>query len=125
MSASPALAPRLAALIRLLGSPHDGEVLAAATALRRTLAAEGSDLHDLASELTRQVSTPASVPAGGVRVDEWNWRAIVRWLQRHPAGLTRWEQSFVTSLARFRSLSPKQRASLSEIVAKVREARHA
>ena len=43
--------PRLAALIRLLASDRDGEVLAAVAAIKRTLKAAGSDIHAFAGQL--------------------------------------------------------------------------
>ena len=38
-------------LIKMLSSPNDGEVIAAARALQRTLASEGADIHDLAARV--------------------------------------------------------------------------
>lgn len=56
---------RLGALIRLLGSDQDGEVLAAARALARVLEATGSDLHALADAVERLAIAPAtSTPSG-------------------------------------------------------------
>ncbi len=52
----PAVLPRMASLVRLLGSPIDGEALGAARALARTLATHGSDLHALADHV--QCSAP-------------------------------------------------------------------
>jgi hypothetical protein len=49
---------KLAKLIRLLGSPQEGEVVAAARAIQRTLASESLDLHDLVDALF-----PAAQPA--------------------------------------------------------------
>ena len=49
MSSLPAsIQPRLGSLLRLLGSPVDGEALGAARAIGRTLQGVGCDLHDLA-----------------------------------------------------------------------------
>jgi len=45
--------PKIAKLVRLLASPEDNEVLAAARALRRTLKA-GSSLNELADEIERK-----------------------------------------------------------------------
>jgi hypothetical protein len=53
------VAPRLVKLIPLLASDHDGEVVATVTAIRRTLAAVGLDLHDLAEV----ISAPGYVPS--------------------------------------------------------------
>jgi hypothetical protein len=38
-------------LIKLLSSPRDGEVVAAAHAIMRTLAQEGADIHELAARI--------------------------------------------------------------------------
>jgi hypothetical protein len=38
-------------LVKLLSSPNDGEVVAAATALMRTLKADNLDIHDLAKRI--------------------------------------------------------------------------
>jgi hypothetical protein len=51
------VAERLAKLIRLLGSDREGEVLAAAAALKRVLKENGSDLHDFADRLTAERET--------------------------------------------------------------------
>src|SRR5690606_6738692 len=48
MAALSDLAPRLSKLIPRLASNHDGEVVATVAAIRRTLEADGLDLHDLA-----------------------------------------------------------------------------
>ncbi len=56
----PAIAPRVGALLRMLGSDHDGEALSAARALRRTLGGVGLDLHALADAVERPaVASPA------------------------------------------------------------------
>lgn len=55
------VAPKLGKLIPLLGSNHDGEVLSAAAAIRRTLDNAGLDLNDLAET----ISAPGYVPQMG------------------------------------------------------------
>nr|USU31054.1 hypothetical protein NG677_17135 [Methylobacterium sp. OTU13CASTA1] len=47
------LAQRVAKLVPLLASDKDGEVIAAARAIARTLTTAGTDLHDLADTLNR------------------------------------------------------------------------
>jgi hypothetical protein len=42
---------RLSKLIKMLSSPNDGEVVAAARALQRALAQQGADIHDLAGRV--------------------------------------------------------------------------
>ena len=51
MAALSDLAPRLSKLIPRLASNHDGEVVATVAAIRRTLEADGLDLHDLAEAI--------------------------------------------------------------------------
>lgn len=53
------LRTKLAKLIRLLGSPQEGEVVAAARAIQRTLASESLDLHDLVDALLPTGQAPA------------------------------------------------------------------
>ncbi len=49
-------------LLRLLSSDKDGEVVAATSALKRTLEAAGLDLHDLAGAAERALQQPATPP---------------------------------------------------------------
>jgi hypothetical protein len=51
MIANPAVAKRVADLVRRLASPHDGELTATVRALRRTLEANGLDIHAVADPL--------------------------------------------------------------------------
>ena len=53
-----AATPKVAKLIRLLASPEDHEVLAAARALRKTLKASGSSLNELADEIEHKAPAP-------------------------------------------------------------------
>jgi hypothetical protein len=95
MSAALAVvAPRLGQLIRLLGSDRDGEVVAAARALKRTLATAGQDFHDLAVGIER-LAAGAQTARREVAVD---WRAIAQWLVEHRARLTPKEQIFVRDM---------------------------
>jgi hypothetical protein len=47
------IASRLATFIRLLSSDKDGEIVAAARAIRRTLKAIGADIHALADRIEK------------------------------------------------------------------------
>jgi hypothetical protein len=53
MNALTPIAERLGKLVRLMASDVDGEAMAALTALRRTLAAAGADLNDLADVIEK------------------------------------------------------------------------
>jgi hypothetical protein len=51
MRGSDALHMRIGKLVLLLGSENDGECAAAVAAIKRVLASEGLDLHDLAAHI--------------------------------------------------------------------------
>lgn len=57
-----ALAQRVAKLVPLLASDKDGEVVAAARAIARTLGTAGTDLHDLADTLNRMQTVSGPRP---------------------------------------------------------------
>ena len=56
------VAPRIAALVRLLASPADGEALNAARALGRTLSNAGLDFHTLAALVEHPTVSPPTPP---------------------------------------------------------------
>jgi hypothetical protein len=88
---TPAASDKLAKLLRLLSSDKDGEVLAAASAIKRTLAAEGSDIHALADTLCRP--QPQHRPR---HEDDNDWHSIACECQAY--GLSQREQNFVTDM---------------------------
>ena len=57
---------KIGKLIKMLSSPNDGEVVAAARAILRTLAQEGADIHELATR----------VEGGGGKLSEADMRRI-------------------------------------------------
>ncbi len=135
----PAIAPRIGALLRMLGSDHDGEALGAARALQRTLGGAGLDLHALADAVERPavvVPAPARRPrkpkADRGHID-WPapYRAQVsatlqKGLMRFP--FNAWEREFVESIiGRLRSprarLTFKQGEVAERLVAKVEHGR--
>jgi hypothetical protein len=71
------LRSRLAKLILLLGSSHDGEIIAAAHALVRTLASARLDLHDLTDGLldVQQREAPVRPPRKSP-VAEWRTQSL-------------------------------------------------
>jgi hypothetical protein len=104
---------RLAQLIRLLGSDQEGEVVAAVLAIKRCLAAQGQDLHDLANAIARSAEGLPAAPAARQCDDH---RAIARWLLDSDARLSPKEWAFVTQMAnRFGSVSERQEAWLMAI----------
>jgi hypothetical protein len=111
------IAPRVGQLIRLLASDSDGEVVAAARALKRTLHSTGQDFHSLADSLER------SAPAVSVHHECSDPRgdATARWLSvHHMHRLTAKEQAFVRDMVIWRGVpTERQRQSLRSIVERV------
>jgi hypothetical protein len=100
------LAIRLAQLARMLSSPVDGEVLAAARAMGRTLTARGHDFHFLAGLIeggdpgVARKAPPREPPAYG---DDVDWRSVIAFLiALDGAGLSPRESDFVETLRRWR-----------------------
>ena len=58
MTLPPLMVSKLKRLIPLLGSPHDGEALAARNMIVRELASGKCDLHDLAGSLPCDIAPP-------------------------------------------------------------------
>ena len=142
-SIPPAIASRIGALLRLLGSDHDGEALSAARALRRTLGGVGLDLHALADAVERPavVVVERSEPApqarrsrkaqpGDVELDFAQRRNVVEALRRGLGGcrMTEWERSFAGSLVeqlqgrRWR-ITERQAETLSRLLVKIGESK--
>jgi hypothetical protein len=93
---------KLARVLGMMGSLHDGEVLAAARLAETLRSQSGCMWHELLS------ANPADDPHD----------QIVRCLG-HPELLTDWEIEFLHSLRGFAEVSPKQQAILDRIAAKV------
>jgi enoyl-CoA hydratase/carnithine racemase len=104
----PAERDKLAKLLGLLGSDFDGERAVAAR-----LASEFLQRHGLTwSELL--TGTPQRDEARGD-----DWRALARRCCAHADALTAWERQFCRDLLGFVRISPKQRAVLTRLAAKV------
>jgi hypothetical protein len=129
MKLAPTARPALAKLLRLLGSPVDGEALGAARALGRTLRRVGCDFHDLADI----VVAPPIVPNGrdgradsGFRGphaddDELPWRDMAAACARHPNRFTDKERGFVRGMNGWRGEpSAKQLGWLVALFERVR-----
>jgi hypothetical protein len=112
------IADKLGLLIPRLASDHDGEVVATARAIQRTLAAEKLDLHDLAATLA-----PESRRGGrwGQLEPDEKFAALDR---LGTANLTAWECQFVASIREVltadpsRVLSEKQVAVVERLLAR-------
>lgn len=128
-----AIRPRLGQFMRLLASDQPGEVVAAAAALRRTLAGVGADLHDLAGAIEQPApATPARRPrrpkADSGHID-WTpaYRREVRNTLEHGLArlsLTEWERDFTLNvIARLRDprgrLTFRQAEVVDRLVAKM------
>ena len=100
------VAPRIGQLIRLLGSDRDGEVVAAARALGRTLTSVGADFHTLADTIER------SAPAAHRGCHDH--RAMARWILNSGARLSEKERGFVSDIESrgLGTLSTRQQAWL-------------
>jgi hypothetical protein len=96
---------KLAKLILLLSSPTDGEVVAAARAIGRTLNSVGCDWHDLATLLQSSTNLLPS-----------EWRQAVAECLRWPELLLPKKFDFLTGVRRQAKLSPKQADWLDGIV---------
>jgi hypothetical protein len=113
--------PVLARLIPRLGSSFDGEVLATARAIERTLKSQKLDWHDVAAAVTA-----LPLPPRGTRENAPIWRYLdnekrLQWLAglATEPGLDPWSRSFVKA-AQIKSgcrLSPKQLGCIDKILA--------
>lgn len=117
---SASIAPRLGPLIRLLGSDNNGEVSAAVAGLRRILASEGLDLHDLAAyvEAAAEVAIPTEDQLG-------TWLDLVDGLiARGAAVLEDRDRNFLRNvriaILSGKAPSPPQQKWLGDVQAKVR-----
>ena len=144
------IAPKLANLIRRLSSDQDGEVVATARALNRTLQSIGADIHDIADRIEHsgngalveaelkevydagikegvrreKAHNQASGVPQGAAVQFPSARDMAMHCYRNLAELrSEWEQEFITNMAswtRTRPLSSKQQAHLEKIYIKLR-----
>ena len=124
MGFSPADRSKLAAVLGLLGSPHQGERDAAALAADRLVRGRGLDWADVLGSVeppgARRFAPPPSPPTYyGPVADHLGNLATCG---QRPDLLTGWEKAFVAGLAQRRTVSPRQREILAEMAAKVRSA---
>jgi hypothetical protein len=113
---SRAFPPILGALIPRLGSPFDGEVVATARAIERTLKSQKLDWHDVASAVA-QAAPPKP------RRTESEMRAWLTAISRED-WINEWTAEFVSSLLRRRSLDKLSERQLACIERIINEAFH-
>jgi hypothetical protein len=123
---------KLTALIPLLASDHDGEVVATVHAIRRMLQAAGLDLHTLAAILTAAPDEkPAAHEQPAAHPEPEPWRSTVLDLLRTHAEcslcLSRWDREFLGNLAGYYTKRPSaaQLDILDQIQRKAGELHHA
>ncbi len=102
---------RLANLLGMLGSAHDGEVVNAGRLADKLLRETGATWHEVlgAANDPRQDEGPS--PDG--------WRGLCDACLRRPLALTRWEHDFLETLLGFRRPSSRQLDVLFRIATKV------
>jgi len=109
---------KVAAIIPRLGSNHDGEIIAAAKALERTLASSSLGFVDLANAISPPL---AAIPP--IKKPAPDWKQTACWCATYGVNiLTERELEFVDDLAAsrgFRSLSVRQEAWLASIMSKL------
>ena len=128
---------RVAKLLPRLASDQNGEVAATAAAISRTLKAAGHDLHDLAAYIAEGPRTVVVYRERPAEPKHHDWRTaygaadprtrdrqyVARCQGAGVGRLSTWEAGFLASLsqqlAAGRNLTPKQRATLDGISAKV------
>ena len=132
------IAPKIASLVRLVGSPIDGEALGAARAIGRTLAGAGRDLHWLAGRveagleptivyrdaLGRKTKPPTDLPP---LYEELPRSQRLDWLEIGigAPSLSEWQREFCASLRAqqysqpHKIVNPKQRAAANEVFVKL------
>jgi hypothetical protein len=121
--------PRIADLVRRLASEHDGEVIATARALQRTLKSSGHDLNDLATHLERGAAPPRPKPPepyvsaeNAIHVDgkpvHW-FRCVIQIEAAHMDDLDAWSRGFLGSIRTRAGLTAKQLACLQKIVSNI------
>ena len=106
-------AERLAKMLGMLGSSHDGEVVAAARQAERIRASLGLLWHDIiGAYAVKPERDQHSSPS---------WQDDAKFCRENSGCLNDWEQEFLASIMSRWSLTAKQHAVLDRLVAKCRE----
>jgi hypothetical protein len=117
-------------LIPRLATDQDGEVVATARAIQRTLGSAGLDYHDLAASIAGAPESHRQHPKGFEEAPFWcdlSWNERRAWLTvlSRANCLSDWEANFVADLGARTSrygmlVSPKQEGVLNRIINKAR-----
>jgi hypothetical protein len=108
---------KLASLIRLLATNHDGEAIGAIHAIKRILASEGRDLHALASIIEAGNGTKPIRTGGSPQL-----HAIAVWTYERRGRLDRRHHRFLRGMVGLTAetdLSPKQKSYLLSLHAQL------
>ena len=106
---------RLAKLLGMMGSAHDGEVVAAARQAERLRADAGLTWHDI---VLPALPAPRPQRRGAMTLGQ-----AIQFVLDHEDALTAWESDFARSIQRQTSrLSPKQIGILERLVEKAHHA---
>jgi hypothetical protein len=138
MTLPAAIADKIAAINPRFASDHDGEVVACARAIERTLRGAGADWHDLVATFRNGAAVvvvgekappprPAPQPRKPNSEPKWDSLSIsdrIAWLSVcvEQAHLSAWEQGFAENILAslrddpYRPLSPKQKTVLNRII---------
>jgi hypothetical protein len=121
---TPAAQNKLSKLLRLLSSDKDGEVLAATAAIKRTLAAEGLDIHSFAdAALCRPEPRVETRARSHETADETDWHSVACECDARSHILSEREQQFISDMVSWtarRAPTEKQQAWLLAIFNRVR-----
>jgi hypothetical protein len=106
--------PLIGKLLPRLASCHAGEVVATARAIERLLRASGHDWHDLAAAIAAP-PVAKTISSTTARPGALDWHLMTRQCLSRACALTPRDYEFLTSIAFFRTLSPKQAKWLTDI----------
>ena len=114
---------RLARLLGMTGSAHDGEALNAARLADRLVRDRGVTWIDAIAPggdvATCSAPTASSTRRSSSRSEPQSWRGMAASCSRYPLLLDKWEAEFLNGLGRFPYLSAKQQTKLVAIASRL------
>lgn len=116
---SPHERERLVRVLGMLGSAHDGEVVAAARQAAKIMTRHGLRWEQ-AFPLTLATEAPEPDPVAYINLANWR-RVMGMWKEWLPVILTEWEVSFADNITRkfYPDLTPKQRDHAERVLRKI------